>query len=141
MVERQLCKLEVRGSNPLASSLRSRRRGKRRLSRRSLSEGGPLCPCGCTRGELRLGKPTSNGKIFLHLHIASDIDPKRFYTGLTKHLPHRVQNHNAGRVLHTAKWKPLALEKLHRYFSSRPCCKTRPISEICFWASILKKHL
>src|SRR5215467_16407149 len=26
LVERQLCKLEVRGSNPLASSLRSRRR-------------------------------------------------------------------------------------------------------------------
>ena len=28
LVERQLCKLEVRGSNPLASSLRSRRRGE-----------------------------------------------------------------------------------------------------------------
>ena len=36
LVERQLCKLDVRGSNPLASSLRSRRRGERRLSRRSL---------------------------------------------------------------------------------------------------------
>jgi hypothetical protein len=40
LVERQLCKLEVRGSNPLASSLRSRRRGEWRLSRRSFSEGG-----------------------------------------------------------------------------------------------------
>src|SRR6266446_5112935 len=40
LVERQLCKLEVRGSNPLASSLRSRRREERRLSRRSLGEGG-----------------------------------------------------------------------------------------------------
>jgi hypothetical protein len=40
LVERQLCKLEVRGSNPLASSLRSRRREERRLSRRSFSEGG-----------------------------------------------------------------------------------------------------
>src|SRR6266404_674634 len=35
LVERQLCKLEVRGSNPLASSLRSHRSGERRLSRRS----------------------------------------------------------------------------------------------------------
>src|SRR5437762_5665981 len=40
LVERQLCKLEVRGSNPLASSLRSRRREERRLVRRSLGEGG-----------------------------------------------------------------------------------------------------
>src|ERR1043166_7109108 len=39
LVERQLCKLEVRGSNPLASSLRSRPRGERRLSRRSRSRG------------------------------------------------------------------------------------------------------
>src|SRR5207248_2594814 len=42
LVERQLCKLEVRGSNPLASSLRSRRRVERRLSRRSLGVGGHL---------------------------------------------------------------------------------------------------
>jgi hypothetical protein len=42
LVERQLCKLEVRGSNPLASSLRSRRREERRLSRRSLGVGGHL---------------------------------------------------------------------------------------------------
>src|SRR5436190_10225909 len=38
LVERQLCKLEVRGSNPLASSLRSQRSGERRLSRRSLGK-------------------------------------------------------------------------------------------------------
>jgi hypothetical protein len=41
LVERQLCKLDVRGSNPLASSLRSPRSRERRLSRRSLGEGGP----------------------------------------------------------------------------------------------------
>jgi hypothetical protein len=39
LVERQLCKLEVRGSNPLASSRRSRRREEQELSRRSLGEG------------------------------------------------------------------------------------------------------
>jgi hypothetical protein len=31
--------------------------GERRLSRRSLDEGGPFPPCGRERGELRLGKP------------------------------------------------------------------------------------
>src|SRR5213075_1134558 len=57
LVERQLCKLEVRGSNPLASSLRSRRRVERRLSRRSLGEGGH--PFGLVHfsRELRLGEP------------------------------------------------------------------------------------
>ena len=45
LVERQLCKLEVRGSNPLASSLRSPRSGERRLSRRSFSEDGRFSPC------------------------------------------------------------------------------------------------
>src|SRR5437667_12798657 len=45
LVERQLCKLEVRGSNPLASSLRSRRRGEQRPSRQNLGEGGLIGPC------------------------------------------------------------------------------------------------
>ena len=57
LVERQLCKLEVRGSNPLASSLRSRRRGERRLSRRSLGGGGHLFGLLHFSRELRLGNP------------------------------------------------------------------------------------
>ncbi len=50
------------------------------------------------------------GNFFYIYTLQCDIDPKRFYTGLTKDLPHRVQNHNAGRVLHTAKWKPWHLK-------------------------------
>ena len=57
LVERQLCKLEVRGSNPLASSLRSRRRRERRLSRRSLGEGGRYGVWRNETRELRLGEP------------------------------------------------------------------------------------
>ena len=57
LVERQLCKLEVRGSNPLASSLRSRRRKERGLSRRSLGEGGHVFTLRSRCSELRLGKP------------------------------------------------------------------------------------
>src|SRR5712691_9911625 len=52
LVERQLCKLEVRGSNPLASSLRSQRGGERRLSRRNFSEGGRFLVLPYRRGEL-----------------------------------------------------------------------------------------
>src|SRR4029079_17117768 len=40
LVERLVRNEKARGSNPLTSSLRSRRRGERRLSRRSFSEGG-----------------------------------------------------------------------------------------------------
>src|SRR5205085_7479292 len=40
LVERLVRNEKVRGSNPLTSSLRSLRRRERRLSRRSLSEGG-----------------------------------------------------------------------------------------------------
>jgi hypothetical protein len=69
LVERQLCKLEVRGSNPLASSLRSRRRRERGLSRRSLGEGGRVFGLPNSSRELLLGKPPYD-KILLRLHSA-----------------------------------------------------------------------
>jgi putative endonuclease len=42
--------------------------------------------------------------------LQSEIDEKRFYTGLTDDLRKRLKNHNAGRVLHTTKWKPWRLK-------------------------------
>lgn len=33
-------------------------------------------------------------------------NPARYYTGLTAHFPTRLEGHNAGRVPHTAKFKP-----------------------------------
>ena len=38
--------------------------------------------------------------------LQSGVDEDRFYTGLTDNLRERLQNHNTGRVRHTAKWKP-----------------------------------
>ena len=122
LVERQLCKLEVRGSNPLASNLRSRRRAERGLSRRSLGEDGLFSPCGCKRSELRLGKPRN----VLCLHSSERRKQKRFYAGLTSDLCKRLQSHNAGRVPHTAKWKPWDL-KIYVAFvlqSSNPYLKS-----------------
>src|SRR5262249_523524 len=58
LVERQLCKLEVRGSNPLASSLRSRR---------SLGEGGYLFGLLHFSRELRLGKPVMKQFFFVYV--------------------------------------------------------------------------
>jgi putative endonuclease len=42
--------------------------------------------------------------------LQSELDPERFYTDLTDDLPNRFAKHNAGRVLHTAKWKPWRLK-------------------------------
>ena len=109
MVERQLCKLEVRGSNPLASSLRSRRRGEQRLSRRSLGEGGHLFALLHFSRELRLGKPVMTKFFYVYI-LQSEVNPQRFYTGLTDDLRTRLKNHNSGRIVHTAKWKPWRLK-------------------------------
>jgi predicted GIY-YIG superfamily endonuclease len=86
-------------------------RGERRLSRRNFSEGGPLPPCGHERSELRLGKPTMKNRKFFYIYILqSELDANRFHIGLTDDLRRRMRNHNAGRVLHTVKWRPWRLK-------------------------------
>ena len=48
---------------------------------------------------------------FFYVYILqSEGDEDRFYTGLTDDLRKRLRNHNAGRVLHTAKWRPWPLK-------------------------------
>jgi predicted GIY-YIG superfamily endonuclease len=42
--------------------------------------------------------------------LQSGVDEDRFYTGLNENLRERPQNHNTGRVQHTAKWKPWRLK-------------------------------
>ena len=48
---------------------------------------------------------------FFHVYILqSELDAARFYTGLTNDLTERFRSHNAGQVLHTAKWRPWRLK-------------------------------
>jgi predicted GIY-YIG superfamily endonuclease len=47
-----------------------------------------------------------NRKFFYIYILQSELDANRFYIGLTDDLRRRMRNHNAGRVLHTAKWRP-----------------------------------
>jgi putative endonuclease len=48
---------------------------------------------------------------FFYIYILqSERDEDRFYTGLTDDLRKRLRSHNAGRVLHTAKWRPWRLK-------------------------------
>ena len=37
-------------------------------------------------------------------------DPERFYIGITEDLRTRIKKHNAGEVLHTAKFRPWTLK-------------------------------
>jgi len=50
--------------------------------------------------------------------LRSETDEDRYYTGLTDDLRKRLETHNAGRVPHTAKWKPWHL-KTDVAFSNR----------------------
>ena len=44
---------------------------------------------------------------FIYVYILqSEAEPNRFYTGSTRDLRERITRHNAGKVSHTAKWKP-----------------------------------
>ena len=55
--------------------------------------------------------PTDRMSKFFYVYILqSATDEKRFYTGLTDDLRKRLINHNAGRVRHTAKWRPWYLK-------------------------------
>src|SRR5207249_12041421 len=59
--------------------------------------------------ELRLGKPVIKQFFYVYI-LQSEVDPPRFYTGLTDDLRTRLKHYNSGRILHTAKWKPWQLK-------------------------------
>src|SRR5256885_14924924 len=42
--------------------------------------------------------------------LQSEVDPERFYTGLTSNLRERLKRHNDGSVPHTSKWRPWNLK-------------------------------
>ena len=58
------------------------------------------------------------GKFFYIYILQSERDEDQFYTVLTDDLRKRIRSHNAGRVLHTAKWRPWRL-KVYIAFSDR----------------------
>ena len=46
---------------------------------------------------------------FVYILVSSS-EPHRHYTGLTEDLERRLLDHNLGKVLHTAKFRPWRLE-------------------------------
>ena len=48
---------------------------------------------------------------FTYVYILqSEVNPERFYTGLTKDLRERMKRHNAGGIPRTSKWRPWTLK-------------------------------
>ena len=51
--------------------------------------------------------PTSKRQKFYYVYILESIyPPKHYYTGFTENLKSRLAAHNAGKCIHTAKFKP-----------------------------------
>ena len=140
LVERQLCKLEVRGSNPLASSLRSRRRREHRLSPRSLGEGGHVFDLlHCSR-ELRLGKPPYD-KILLRLHSAESDGTSAILYRLNKRFADAFQTSRLWPYSSHGQMEAVATQNLHCSWRSYSSSSTRAISEIRFRSCIGKATL
>jgi putative endonuclease len=82
----------------------------------------------------------SIGNFFYIYVLQNEIDPKRFYAGLTDDLPHRLQNHNAARVLHSAKWKPWRLKSYIAIFDRVRAAKLERYLQSSSGREFLKKH-
>ena len=136
MVERQLCKLEVRGSNPLASSLRSRRRRERGLSRRSLGKGGHLFDL------LYFSRATtrqaSYATILLCLYLAERSRTSAFLYRFDRRSADASQRLQLWSHPSQFQMETVAVKNLHRALRSTPSGSTRAIFEIRFRSRIYK---
>jgi putative endonuclease len=51
--------------------------------------------------------------------LKSEIDPERYYTGLTSDIAARLEAHNAGRCPHTASGKPWIIDVVVEFSDER----------------------
>jgi len=68
--------------------------------------------------------------------LRSETDEDRYYTGLTDDLRKRLETHNAGRVPHTAKWKPWHLKTYVAFSNRTRAADFEQYLKSPFWASI-----
>ena len=79
---------------------------------------------------------------FFYVYILqSELEAQRFYTGLTDDLPKRLKIHNAGRVLHTAKWKPWRLETYLAFSNRARAVEFERYLKSASGRAFVKKHL
>ena len=59
-------------------------------------------------------------KQFFYVYILqSEVNPQRFYTGLTDDLRTRLKKHNSGRIVHTVQMEAVAIENRTLRLSGR----------------------
>jgi len=92
--------------------------------------------------ELRLGKPARQMGSFTYIYILqSESDPSRFYTGCTDDLRERLNRHNAGKVHHTAKWKPWRIKTYIALSDSQRAAQLERYLKSASGRAFLKKRL
>jgi len=75
-------------------------------------------------------------KFFYVYILQSEMDRAHFYIGLTDDLRSRVRNHNAGRVLHTAKWSPWRVKTYIAFSDRHRASQFERYFEISVWPRI-----
>jgi putative endonuclease len=90
--------------------------------------------------ELRLGKPVMKQFFYVYI-LQSEVDPHRFYTGLTDDLRTRLKNHNSGRILHTSKWKPWQVKTYIALCDRDRAARLERYLKSASGRAFIKKHL
>jgi len=80
-------------------------------------------------------------KFFYIYILQSEFDARRFYTGSTDDLRKRLRTHNAGRVLHTAKWRPWRLKAYVAALDRVRAAKFERYLKSASGRAFVKKHL
>jgi predicted GIY-YIG superfamily endonuclease len=79
---------------------------------------------------------------FTYIYILqSEVDPERFYTGLTKDLRERIKRHNAGGIPHTSKWRPWKLKTYIAVSDRRRAADLEKYLKSHSGRAFLKNHL
>ena len=73
--------------------------------------------------------------------LQSEVDENRFYTGLTDDLRKRVVSHNAGRVMHTTKWRPWKLKTYVALAGRKRAADFEQYLKSASGRAFVKKHL
>jgi len=94
----------------------------------------------CSSRELRLGKPVMKQFFYVYI-LQSEVNPQRFYTGLTDDLRTRLKRHNSGRILHTAKCKPWQLKTYIAFGDRNRAARLERYLKSASGRAFAKRHL
>jgi putative endonuclease len=73
--------------------------------------------------------------------LQSEIDKRRFYTGLTDDLRKRLRDHNTGRVVHSSKSKPWRLKNYIAFSERLRATQFERYLKSASGRAFVKKHL